>query len=112
MDRTNEYRPNYTVHPGRHIAELIETFNISEAEFAGKIGISKKQLKDIIKGKAGITEEIANAMVNVYDGYSPKLWLAFQTGYDEDVKELANRRKEKKPKVEKYILPDEMPIKK
>ena len=92
---SNEYRPNYAVHPGRHISELIETLNISEAEFSNKIGISKKQLKDIISGKASITADIANAMPNVYDGYSPKLWLSFQANYDGAVKESGDLVKNK-----------------
>ena len=92
--------------------EIIDALKISKREFSDKTGIPEKQLNGIIRGKEKITEEIANSIYNFYDVYSPKLWLAFQTGYDEDVKELANRRKEKKLKVEKYILPDEMPIKK
>ena len=84
--------------------EIIDTLKISKREFADKVGISEKQLNGIIRGSTKITEEIADSIYNFYDVYSPKLWLAFQAGYDADMKELASRRMEKKPKNEKYIL--------
>ena len=92
--------------------EIIDALKISKREFAAKTGISEKELNGIIRGKEKITEEIANSIYNFYDVYSPKLWLAFQTGYDEDMKKLVNRDKEKKPKREKYILPDGRAVKK
>jgi len=90
----NEYNPNYAVHPGRHIAELLETLSMSSDEFAGKIGVPTELLKKIIKGKASVTKEIANAMPNVYEGYSPELWLAFQSGYDQKINEAAREKTE------------------
>ena len=93
MDRVNEYNPNYTVHPGEYILEFIETAQLKRADFADKIGVSIERLEDIINGKSGIDEKIAEAMT-VY-GYSPKYWLSMQAGYEKDIKELEERREQK-----------------
>jgi len=77
------FNPNYTVHPGEYILEFIETASLKREDFAETIGISLEQLEDIINGKSGIDEKIANAMA-IY-GYAPKYWLSMQAGYERDI---------------------------
>ena len=110
IDRINEYTPNYTVHPGEYILEFIETAKLKKEDFAENIGISSERLEEIITGKASIDESIANAMT-IY-GYSPKYWLSMQSGYEKDIKELAEKHIQKKlkfgknPHIKKHFMPD------
>lgn len=55
----NEYRPDRVSPPGDTLAELLSDRGLTQAEFAAKLGMSKKALNEIVKGKAPITPETA-----------------------------------------------------
>ena len=55
----NQYLPNRVSPPGETLLETLETIGVSQAEFAGRIGLSQKAVREIIKGKAIITPETA-----------------------------------------------------
>ena len=75
------------VHPGVLIKEDIEALNISVAELALKLGVSRQIMFRIIKGETGISVEMALKLGKAFNT-TPEFWLNMQTQYD-----LAQARK-------------------
>jgi addiction module HigA family antidote len=76
-----ELRP---FHPGEILLEeFLEPLGMSQAAFAEKIGWTKARLNELIRGKRGVTAEVALDLAEVL-GTSAKLWMNFRATYDLD----------------------------
>lgn len=80
------------IHPGEHLLDFIEDAGISQAELAERVGISKKAINEIVKGKASITQQTAFRLSKVF-AVSPDFWISLQSNYDLGV---AREREEKR----------------
>lgn len=89
------------IHPGEHLLDFIEDAGISQAELATRIGISKKAVNEIVKGKAPITQNTAFRLSKVF-ATSPDFWVNLQNNYD---LALAHLDEEKRVQIEteKYL---------
>ena len=58
----NRYEPDWVSPPGKTLAEILKERKITRTEFANRIGLSKKTVNQIIKGKAEISVRIAYKM--------------------------------------------------
>lgn len=76
------FQPNYAIHPGEYLDELLDARDMSQAELAIRLGISKKHISNIINGKASVTVDIAHALEKVFSDYTAKYWLSIQNTYD------------------------------
>lgn len=75
-------QPANPFHPGEILLEeFLEPSEISQANFAQKVGWTKAKLNELIKGKRGITAETALDLADAL-GTSPKLWMNLQATYD------------------------------
>ncbi len=69
-------------HPGEILLEdWIKPLNYTIAEFALKIGTSRKNLSEIVNGKTGISPEMSLKLAKALKT-SAKLWLNLQVVYD------------------------------
>ena len=68
-------------HPGYYIKEYLEDIQMTQDEFAKRVGISGKQISLIIKESASITPDIAFKLSKLM-GTSIEMWLNLQTKYD------------------------------
>jgi len=69
-------------HPGfsvRH--DCIEPLGLSIKEAAEQLGISRKQLSDVVNGHAGISPEMAIRLDKAFGG-GAETWLRLQAAYD------------------------------
>ncbi len=69
------------IHPGIFLAEILDETNMSQAELARKIGVSRMNISHIVNGKRPITVETACLIGKVF-GQTPQYWLNLQTDYD------------------------------
>ncbi len=67
-------------HPGEFVRENLEDLNLSVAEAAEGLGITRQQLYNVINGKS-ITPEMALRLEKALGG-SADLWLRMQVNYD------------------------------
>ena len=74
------YRPDYAVSPGSIVAEHLEAYGISHAEFARRCGRSAKLISEIIAGKAPVEPETALQFEKVL-GVDAGIWLGIETDY-------------------------------
>ncbi len=69
-------------HPGLSVRhDCLEPLRLSVTEAAKKLGVSRKQLSDIVNCHSGISPEMAIRLSKAFGG-SPESWLAQQMEYD------------------------------
>jgi addiction module HigA family antidote len=81
------YRPDYAVHAGESLAELLEDRGISQAELARRTGLSAKHINLISKGTAPISPETALKLELVLD-VPARVWNALETNHQEHLSRL------------------------
>ena len=75
-------------HPGEIIRKLcLEPLEISVAEAAKALGVTRKTLSELVNCHAGVSVEMALRLAKAFDT-SPESWLGMQQQYD-----LAQARK-------------------
>ena len=69
-------------HPGLSVRhDCLEPLGLSVTEAARKLGISRKQLSDIVNGHAGISPEMAIRLDKAFGG-GADTWFRLQAAYD------------------------------
>jgi len=77
-------QPKNPFHPGVFILEeFLKPLEMSQAEFAGKLGWTNAKLNEIIKGKRGVSADAALDLARVLKT-SPLIWLKLQMSWDLD----------------------------
>lgn len=83
-----EYKDLIAFHPGQYIGELIEDYNMTQKEFAEKLGLSPKTINKLVNGEESISNDIAQKLEKLTN-ISMKTWLNLQASYDRKVTEGA-----------------------
>jgi addiction module HigA family antidote len=73
--------PIQAIHPGEHLAEELETLDLSAAELARKIAVPTNRVTQILNGTRSITGDTALRLAHFF-GTSAQFWLNLQTLYD------------------------------
>lgn len=76
MPMKNPPHPGFSV---RH--DCLEPLGLSVTEAARKLGVSPKQLSDVVNGRSGISPEMAIRLDKAFGG-GAETWLRLQAAYD------------------------------
>lgn len=57
-----EYKDVIAFHPGQYIGELIEVYQMTQKEFAGKLGLSPKTISKLVSDEESISNDIAQKL--------------------------------------------------
>lgn len=69
-------------HPGLAVRyDCIEPLGLTVVEAARRLGVSRKQLSDIVNGHAGISPEMAIRLDKAFGG-GAETWYRMQAAYD------------------------------
>jgi len=69
-------------HPGLSVRhDCLEPLALSVTEAAHKLGVSRKQLSDVVNGRSGISPEMAIRLDKAFGG-GAETWLRLQAAYD------------------------------
>lgn len=69
-------------HPGLSVRhDCLEPLGLSITEAAKKLGISRKQLSDVVNGRSGISPSMAIRLDKAFGG-GAETWLRLQAAYD------------------------------
>jgi addiction module antidote protein, HigA family len=86
-NKINEYKDLIAFHPGQYVEELIEEYNVTQKEFAERLGISEMKLGKLVNGEESISNDIAEKLANITN-ISMKTWLNLQHVYDVKIAEI------------------------
>lgn len=86
----NHLVPGDLIHPGEILSDELEAREISQKDFAIKLGIQPSLLNEIIKGKRGITAEHA-LLIGKELKMDPLVWKNLQSNFELD-KERVNQK--------------------
>jgi len=90
MTSEKKYLPNIAIPPGETLLELLETNNMTQAELAIRMDMSKKHINHIIKGKTSITVETALKLEKIFE-LPASFWLNLEANYQETKARLDNQ---------------------
>lgn len=76
-----EYKSLIAFHPGYYIKDMIEDMEISQDEFAKRLGVSGKTVSKLINGKINLSNDVALQLSTMF-GTSTEMWLNLQQTYD------------------------------
>ena len=62
MSNVKEYKDIVAFHPGYYIADIIDDMEISQNEFATRMGTTAKTLSKLINGQANISNDLAKKL--------------------------------------------------
>ena len=72
------------IHPGEHLAEMLQELGITQYRLAKTIGVHQIRVHDIVHCRRSITADTALRIGQAL-GTSPDYWLNLQRMYDLDV---------------------------
>lgn len=78
----NSFLPDYAVHPGEILQEELEVAGMQQAELADRLGVARKTVNEIIKGKAPITADMALKLERVFH-LPAHVWSNLQRNYED-----------------------------
>ena len=87
MGNINEYKDIVAFHPGYYIADIIDDMEISQNEFATRMGTTVETLSKLINGQANISNDLAKKL-SVMLGTSVEVWQNLQNTYDQKLLEI------------------------
>jgi len=74
------------IHPGEHLAEFLEEYEISQNALAKRMGIPRMRVSQIVRGERTITADTAIRLGIVF-GTTPQFWMNLQARYDLELAE-------------------------
>jgi addiction module HigA family antidote len=88
----NRYLPDYLVTPGEVLEDYLKGLGMTQAELAGRTGLAKKTINEIIKGKSPISAETALKFERAL-GRPAHFWNNLERGYQEEKTRLADQQR-------------------
>lgn len=87
MSNVKEYKDIVAFHPGYYFADIIDDMEISQNEFATRMGTTVETLSKLINGQANISNDLATKL-SVMLGTSVEVWQNLQNTYDQKLLEI------------------------
>ena len=72
------------IHPGEHLAEILDELGISQYRLAKTIGVPPRRINEIVHGRRSITADTALRIGQAL-GMTPEYWLNLQSSHDLDL---------------------------
>ena len=69
------------IHPGEHLAEELNSLDMSAAELARQLDVPTNRITQILNGTRAITGDTALRLAHFF-GTSPEFWLNLQSLYE------------------------------
>ena len=86
-----EYKDLVAFHPGQYVEDLIEDYNVTQKEFAERLGVSAKTVSKLVNAEESISKETAHKLAKL-SGVSMQTWLNLQNIYDVKLAEIIEQR--------------------
>lgn len=87
MSCIKKYKDITAFHPGYYVEEAIQEMNISQSDFAKRLGVSERTLSLFIDGQIDVSYNLARRLSMVL-GTSIKFWFNLQRIYNNKMLEI------------------------
>lgn len=87
MSCIEKYKDIIAFHPGCYVEEAIQDMNISQSDFAKRLGIPERTLSLFINGQIDVSYNLARRLSMVL-GTSIKFWFNLQRIYNKKLLEI------------------------
>lgn len=87
MSCIKKYKDITAFHPGHYVEEAIQDMNISQSDFAKRLGIPERTLSLFIDGQIDISYKLAERLSMVL-GTNIKFWFNLQRTYNNKLLEI------------------------
>ena len=87
MSCIKKYKDITAFHPGYYVEEAIQDMNISQGEFAKRLGVSERTLSLFIDGQIDVSYNLARRL-SIVLGTSIKFWFNLQRIYNKKLLEI------------------------
>lgn len=94
-----EYKNIIAFHPGYYVKEIIDDMEITQVEFAKRLGTTPKNLSELLSGQIKLSTDLAQKL-SVMLGTSIELWINLEKTYETKLLEIQNEWK----KDEEYSI--------
>lgn len=91
MSNYIEYENLIGFHPGSYIEDIINDLNISQNEFADRLGTSPKTVSELVNGLSSISPDLAYKLEQL-TGISFDTWMNLQNAYDKKKVEISDKK--------------------
>lgn len=92
------------IHPGEHLAEILDELGISQYRLAKTIGVPPIRINEIVHCRRSITADTALRIGQAL-GMTPEFWLNLQRMYDLDLARASTDISTIEPLVEASAYP-------
>ena len=75
-----KFEPDYAIHPGEILGEILEARQISQVELASRCGLSEKHVSQIVNGKVFLGSSTALVLERAL-GVAASLWMSLESNY-------------------------------
>lgn len=87
-----KYNELYAFHPGYYINDIINDMEITQKEFAKRIGTTPKTISKLVNGEINLSKDMAMNLSIMFGG-SADVWLGLQKKYEEKIVEIQKQKK-------------------
>ena len=80
MDTNTQFNPDYAVHPGELLSDILEARGITQAELARRCGILEKTISEIVNGDTSVMADTAILLGETL-GINAQIWFRLENKY-------------------------------
>lgn len=91
MSNIIEYENLIAFHPGSYVEDLITDLNISQKEFASRLGVSAKTISTLINAESNLSIDLAFRLEKL-TGIDYQTWINLQNNYDKKKIEIESKK--------------------
>lgn len=101
---TNQYIPDYAIHPGEYLDEVLEARGIKKKDFAERSGLSVKAISQIIHGKSVYSPDAAIKFEKTLD-VNAEIWIGLVEAYQLFQERAKERKLLETEKTRRWLNP-------
>lgn len=98
----NQYVPDYAIHPGVYLDEVLETRGIKKKDFAERSGLSVKAISQIVQGRSVYSPDTALKFEKTLDVHA-EIWVGLVEAYQLFQERSKNRKLLETEKTRKWV---------